>query len=91
MIIARFGSLQKTARRTGERSVGGTVERGDGRAGDGAKGGKDGGTGGAGGTGGNELRVLSAEGKNLLATALSGVGEEDAAVADAIAASLAYT
>ena len=75
MIIARFGSLQKTAR----------------RAGDGTEDGKDGGTGGSGGTGGNELRVLSAEGKNLLATALSGVGEEDAAVADAIAASLAYT
>ena len=72
MIIARFGSLQQTAR----------------RAGDGIEGGKDGGTG---GTGGNELRVLSAEGKNLLVTALSGVGEEDAAVADAIAASLAYT
>ena len=75
MIIARFGSLQKTAR----------------RAGDGTEDGKDGGTGGSKGTGGNELRVLSAEGKNLLATALSGVGEEDAAVADAIAASLAYT
>jgi hypothetical protein len=35
-----------------------------------------------GGTGGNGLRVLSAEGKNLLTAALSGMGgmgEEDAA------------